>query len=151
MAVKIKVSNEARNYARKTLKEHQANKKAKKVMEEALRIPHRETDENIGGGSSNRKSSPVEAEFERVWTNEEFLDMVAEVNAVERVLSKITDETSLRIIEERYFNLETIAEGKKRMQSWVKVASNVKGTNEDTCRKIERAIVDRIARELRTR
>lgn len=151
MAVKVKISNEARNYARKTLKEHQFNKREKNRMEEALRYPYREQDENIGGGRSSRLSNPIEDEYERVWTNEDFLTMVCEVNAVERVLSSITDETSLRIIEERYFNLEVIAEGKRRMKSWVKVAEEISGVTEDTCRKIEKAIVERVAKELRTR
>lgn len=151
MASKVQVSNEARNYVRRILKEHQQNKKSKDLMEQALRYPYQETDENIGGGRTNRISKPVEDEYDRVWTNGDFLSMVEEVGAVERVLHDIKDETAYRIIEERYFNLETIAEGKKRMQSWVKVANNIPGCPEETCRKIERAIVDRIAKELRLR
>lgn len=151
MASKVQVSNEARNYVRRILKEHQQNKKSKDLMEQALRYPHQETDENIGGGRTNRISKPVEDEYDRVWTNGDFVSMVEEVGAVERVLHDIQDDTAYRIIEERYFNLETIAEGKKRMQSWVKVANNIPGCPEETCRKIERAIVDRIAKELRLR
>ncbi|WP_314068368.1 hypothetical protein [uncultured Vagococcus sp.] len=151
MVIKTPVSNEARSYVRKLLKDHPANKAQKEMMEEALRVPYKENDENTGGVRSSRISNPVEDEYMRVWTNRDFLTMVDEVEAIERVLNKVTDKTSLDIIRQRYFELETIAEGKKRMQSWAKVSMTVKGTTEDTCRKIEKAIVDRIAKELALR
>ena len=151
VAVKTRVSKEARDYVRMALKQYQSNKLSRKLMEEKLRIPYQEIDDNIGGGRSNRISKPVEEEFDRVWTNDDFLTMVDELNAIDRVLKNIKDESALRVIEERYFNLEVIREGQRRMQSWVKVASIIPGMTEDTCRNIERTIVDKIAKEMRLR
>lgn len=148
MAIKIKVSDEARNYARKVIKNYLQNVASVNQMEQALRCEWRETDENIGGGRTSVVSSPIEAEFDRVWSNKEFARTVKEINAFEKVWNSIEDDIAKKVIEERYFNLEVLPNKKRRMQTWVKVAHRIDGCSEDTCRKMEKAIVESLVNEL---
>lgn len=148
MAVKVKLSDEARNYARKVIKNYLNNVASVNDMELALRHPWREEDENIGGGRSPVISSPVEVEFDRVWTNKQFARTVKEITAFENVWNRIEDDKAKEIIKERYFNLEVLPGNKRRMKTWVKIAHEIDGCSEDTCRKIEKAVVEQLAEEL---
>lgn len=148
MAKAIKLSDEARNYARKVVRDYPSNIASIKEMELALRVPWKETDDNIGGSRVITNISPVETEFDRVWTNDLFLKTIKEVKAFEKVWDQIEDSTAKDIIAERYFNLEKLPGNKRKMQTWVKISHKIEGCSEDTCRKIEKSIIERLAEEL---
>lgn len=145
MSKHYKVSEEARNYARKVLRLHNYEKKQIKKIEESLRYPYRETDENVGGSRVSSNMAPQEAEAERVWTNEEFLATVKHVSGVENFLEDISDET-VELIKTRYMSDNGIKERRpKELPNWVKVGNSLH-LSEETCRKRDMEAVSVLAR-----
>ncbi|MBO0473256.1 hypothetical protein JZO86_06020 [Enterococcus ureasiticus] len=145
MSKYYKVSEEAKNYARKVLRLHNYEKKQIKKIEESLRYPYQETDENIGGSRVSSNIAPQEAEAERVWTNEEFLATVKHVSVVDNFLEDISDET-VELIKTRYMSDNGTKERRpKELPNWVKVG-NLLHLSEETCRKRDMEAVSILAR-----
>lgn len=145
MSKYYKVSEEARNYARKVLRMHNYEKGQVKKIEESLRYPHRETDENIGGERISSNIAPQDAEFDRVWTNEEFLATVKHVTVVENFVDDISDE-AVSLIRARYLSDDGKKERRpKDLPNWVKV-SKALHLSEDACKKQDSVLVNTLAK-----
>jgi len=141
------VSEEARNYARKVLRCHNYECRQVKVIEETLRHPWQESDENIGGSHVSSFSSPQEKEFDRVWTNDEFVTTVKHIEIVQSFIRKQPDY-SLELLKARYLNDDGFKQRTpKELPSWVKVANEVHLT-EDTCKKQDVILCSTLARML---
>lgn len=142
-----RVSEEARNYARKVLRCHNYEVKQVKSIEETLRYPYRETDENIGGSHVSSNVAPQVAEMERVWTNEEFLTTVKHVNIVKNLLEDMSDD-AVELIRVRYLSDDgSMCRRPKDLPNWVKV-SKLLHLSEDACKKKDTMIVTALARRL---
>ncbi|WP_313631375.1 hypothetical protein [Enterococcus devriesei] len=142
-----RVSEEARNYARKVLRCHNYEAKQIKSIEESLRYPYREPDENIGGSHASSGIAPQVAEMERVWTNEEFLTTVRHVEIVKNLLEDMSDD-AIELIQARYLSDEgSKCRRPKDLPNWVKVSKQIH-LSEDACRKKDTAIVTMLARRL---
>ncbi|MBS7585693.1 hypothetical protein, partial [Enterococcus sp. MMGLQ5-1] len=110
-------------------------------LEEAIMNPFKaSSDENTGGGRSSFKSFETENKAIKIVSHEQIIFRGQFLRIAEKVLSQSSDEAQ-RIIELRYFIDEPY--------SWVKIASidNI-GYTEDGCRKVDRAICDKIAKIL---
>lgn len=143
----FRVSEEARNYARKVLRCHNYESKQIKAIEESLRHPYRETDENIGGSHVSSNMAPQVAETERVWTNEEFLSTVRHVEIVKNLIEDLSDDAVV-LIQARYLSDDGSKSRKpKELPNWVKVSKQLH-LSEDACRKKDTAIVTMLARRL---
>lgn len=136
-----RISNEGRNYTRKLLREHKAEAKELKIIEESLRFPYKQTDENTGGGSAGFISNPVEAEFERVWTKGDFPEAVKRVKLIVDTFESLPDEIKT-LVELKYFNTHGA--------TWAKLAKET-GYAEDSCKKKDRAAIDYFATKLNIR
>lgn len=145
MSKYYKVSEEAKNYARKVLRLHNYEKKQIKKIEESLRYPYQETDENIGGSRVSSNIAPQEAEAERVCTNDEFLATVKHVSVVDNFLEDISDE-AVNLIRNRYLSDNGSKERRpKELPNWVKVSKLVH-LSEDTCKKQDSLLVNSLAK-----
>ncbi|MGX2944206.1 hypothetical protein [Enterococcus alishanensis] len=129
-----KVSEEARNYARKVLRHHNYEAKQIKVIEESLRHPWRESDENIGGSHVSSNQGPQAIEMERVWTNDEFVTAARHVELVRNMLSDLPSDY-VEVIKYRYLSDkgESLRRAKE-LPSWVKVSQQM-NLSEEACRK----------------
>ncbi|HAQ8926882.1 hypothetical protein PMV48_05775 [Enterococcus avium] len=143
-----RVSEEARNYARKVLRCHNYEAKQIKSIEESLRHPYRETDENIGGSHVSSNIAPQEAEAERVWTNEEFLSTVRHVEIVKNLIEDLSDD-AVELLQARYLSDDgSKCRRPKDLPNWVKVSKQIH-LSEDACKKKDTMIVTTLARRLK--
>lgn len=138
--VNVKINIKARQHVRELLKEYNQLKQEQKFLREAIMNPYHEgSDENVGGGRSTRTSFDVEDKAIKLASHAQLKFRAQAVYTIDSVLAKSSDEAQ-RIIELKYFAKEPC--------SWVKIAENVEGYSEDSCRKIERKVVDVIAQTL---
>lgn len=139
-----RVSEEARNYARKVLRCHNYEAKQIKSIEESLRHPY----QNIGGSHVSSNIAPQEAEAERVWTNEEFLSTVRHVEIVKNLIEDLSDD-AVELLQARYLSDDgSKCRRPKDLPNWVKVSKQIH-LSEDACRKKDTAVVTMLARRLK--
>jgi RinA family phage transcriptional activator len=136
---RVKISVKARQHVRDLLVNYNELKEEMQELRTSIMIPHRESDENIGGGKSSLAVFEVEEKAIKLATNEQISFRAKALAAIDNVLSKSSDEAQ-QIIELKYFAKDPL--------SWVAISHKIEGYSEDGCRKIERKIVDRIAEKL---
>ncbi|MBO0423844.1 hypothetical protein [Enterococcus plantarum] len=136
---KVKISIKARQHVRDLLTNYNELKSEMQELRESIMHPHRESDQNVGGGKSSLPIFEVEEKAIKLATNEQISFRAKALVVIDGVLSRSSDEAQ-QIIELKYFAKEPL--------SWVAISTKIEGYSEDGCRKIERKIVDRIAEQL---
>lgn len=139
MSEQLKISNKARQHVRELLVEYKTIQRDIDDLRESIMNPHIETDENQGGGRSSFSVFESDKVI-KIVSHEQIQFRSKAIKVIESVLSKSTDNAQM-IIELKYFREEPL--------SWVAI-SQYDGVNyeEDNCRKIERKLVDEIAKKL---
>ncbi|MDH6364654.1 RinA family phage transcriptional activator [Enterococcus sp. PF1-24] len=135
----IKISNKARQHVREILSKYNEINAEIQEIRQSILYPHRTTDENIGGGKSSFLHFETEEKAIKLATNRQIKFRSEVIYVIDTILDKCSEEAQ-QIIKAKYFCKES--------PSWVKIAGQVAGYSEESCRKIERKIVDLIAEEL---
>lgn len=134
----VKVSNKSKAVVREHLSNYQNTKQEIKDLREALLVPFQEADENIGGGKSNLANDGSDRLIKMMtMSHEQIKFRVKILKTIDSVLEQ-SDDQAQKIIALRYFGDEE--------WSWAKVANHDDiHYSVDTCKRIERKIVERIA------
>lgn len=135
----IKIGTKARQHVRELLANYNEMQLEINMIRESIINPHRQIDENIGGGRSSLALFEVEEKAIKLATHEQIAFRAKAVAIIDDVLAHSSDEAQ-KIIELKYFGHEP--------HSWVSIASQVEGYSEDGCRKVERKVVDRIGQRI---
>jgi len=135
----VQIRNKARQHVRELLKNYNLLKSENEALREMIMNPHRESDDNIGGGKSSVAMFEVEEKAIKLASHEQIKFRSIALAVIDKVLAESSDHAQ-RIIELKYFSNEP--------KSWVAVAHEIEGYSEDGCRKIEKRVVDRIAQRL---
>lgn len=139
--VTVRINTKARQHVRELLMNYKQTQKEVEELRQGIMNPHRETDENYGGGKSSLPLFEVEEKAIKLATNKQILFRAQAMAVIDDVLAHSSDQAQ-RIIELKYFG------DTDKPKSWVAIAERVNGYSEDGCRKVERRVVDRIARQL---
>ena len=135
----VQIRNKARQHVRELLANYSLLKSENEAIREMIMNPHRESDDNIGGGKSSIAMFEVEEKAIKLASHEQIKFRSIALAVIDKVLAESSDQAQ-RIIELKYFSNEP--------KSWVAVAHEIEGYSEDGCRKIEKRVVDRIAQRL---
>mgnify|MGYP003601177063 FL=1 len=135
----VQIRNKARQHVRELLANYSLLKSENEALREMIMNPHRESDDNIGGGKSSVTMFEVEEKAIKLASHEQIKFRSIALAVIDKVLAESSDHAQ-RIIELKYFSNEP--------KSWVAVAHEIEGYSEDGCRKIEKRVVDRIAQRL---
>lgn len=132
MSEQMKISNKARQHVREMLGEYPQMKREINQLRQSL-LASEERD--------NNQFAVFEAESTiKIVSHEQIHFRSMALKVMEDVLAKTTKETQL-IIELRYFKREPL--------SWVAISLwDEVGYSEDNCRKLEKKLVDEIAKRL---
>lgn len=143
--VTVKVNLKARQHVRDLLSNYKTMEQEINEIRQSIMTPYQETDENYGGGKSSLPVFEVEEKAIKLATNKQIRFRSQVLAVIENVLANSSDHAQ-QIIELRYFT--TDSKGEPLKLSWVKIAETVGGYSVDGCRKIEKAVCDRIAQQL---
>ena len=135
----VQIRNKARQHVRELLANYNLLKSENEAIREMIMNPHRESDDNIGGGKTSIAMFEVEEKAIKLASHEQIKFRSIALAVIDKVLAESSDHAQ-RIIELKYFSNEP--------KSWVAVAHEIEGYSEDGCRKIEKRVVDRIAQRL---
>lgn len=141
----VKVNLKARQHVRDLLSNYKTMEQEINEIRQSIMTPYQETDENYGGGKSSLPVFEVEEKAIKLATNRQIRFRSQFLAVIENVLANSSDNAQ-QIIELRYFT--TDSKGGQLKLSWVKIAEMVGGYSVDGCRKIEKAVCDRIAEQL---
>ncbi|WP_254259792.1 hypothetical protein [Listeria fleischmannii] len=135
----LKISKRSRQHVRELLYKYQDMKKEIALLREAILHPHKVVDANTGGGRSSLTVFESEKAIQLA-SHEQIAFRAKAIQVIDDVMANSSDQAQM-IIELKYF-------GNKPM-SWIAISNHEEiGYSQDSCRKIERAIVDRIGRNL---
>lgn len=139
MSEQLKISNKARQHVRELLYEYKTIQSDIEGLRESIMNPYREIDENQGGGRSSFTTFESDKVI-KIVSHEQIQFRTKAIKVIESVLSNSSDSAQM-IIELKYFREEPL--------SWVAISQyDGVGYEEDNCRKIDRKIVDEIAKRL---
>lgn len=124
---------ETRNYVRSRMRKYNEYRKEIKVIEESIRYPWKESDENIGGGRGSLTSNPTEQQAIIKIDSKELKSRTQLLNIIDYVVDS-SDPITQKIINMRY----------KNHFSWEKIAQTI-NYSEPNCRRIDCRVVDRVA------
>ena len=106
---------------------------------EEIMHPYRETDSNIGGGSSGLISNETERMATKLVTDKRLMELERQFQAVNAALNR-ANEATRRIVELYYIK-------KPRLVTWEGVAQKV-GYSSRQCRRIRDNFIGELAEEL---